>query len=129
MASTSRTFVLAGSALFVPAFLAFGAIAMWIRTDARRISADAVSRFEGDRVHALISLVECDTCSLSARNRAVWALGRLQADAALPSLLARFDGQKCDHATRLCQHELQKAIHMIETRNRPLGVVWHVLGP
>ena len=80
-------------------------------TDAAR---SAMTRYPGDRVQALSTLVDCQTCSLTERNRAIWALGQLRDMRALPTLMRYYTRQKCDHASEVCQHELQKAVEAIQ---------------
>jgi hypothetical protein len=74
------------------------------------ISRTAMDRFGGDRIEALIKLADCETCLLEERNHAVWALGQFRDERALPVLYKYYDGGSCDHASRICQHELEKAI-------------------
>ena len=76
----------------------------------------AETRYPGDRVQALCTLVDCQICSLADRNRAVWALGQLRDPHALPVLMKYYTRQKCDHASDLCQYELQKALEAIQRK-------------
>ncbi|HEY1337086.1 MAG TPA: hypothetical protein VGF59_06220 [Bryobacteraceae bacterium] len=85
-----------------------------IRLDARTQGDRAAARFGGDRIAGLAALVGCDGCGLREREMAAWALGELRDRRALPVLRAHFTGGRCDHATRLCQYELGKAIMRIE---------------
>lgn len=98
-----------------------------IQLELRRMRDVAASRFPGDTVEGLIATVECGNCRMQDRNRAVWALGQMEAEPALETLKARVDGQSCDHATRLCQHELAKAIRLIETREQRAGFWWGIV--
>jgi HEAT repeat protein len=65
-----------------------------------------------DRVLALMAYIESPKHTLKERNRAVWALGQLGDARAVPALQRYVTGEKCDHAHRLCQHELRKAIRL-----------------
>ena len=85
-----------------------------IRFQARTAGNHAAARFGGDRITGLTALVECTHCPLPERDMAVWALGELRDQRALPVLKAHRTGAKCDHATGLCQYELGKAIRKIE---------------
>jgi hypothetical protein len=87
-----------------------GSIQLTVRSTGDR----AAARFGGDRVKGLMSVVECDSCSLRERDMAVWALGELRDRRALPVLKPHFTNAKCNHATGLCQYELGKAIMKIE---------------
>lgn len=110
------------------AFVGFAALVVVIRSGLQRYADEAVARFPGDRLEALMAVVECEDCPLKDRNHAVWALGQMAAEPALPVLEARYDGRKCTHETRLCQYELKKAIRMIERRRGLTGPVWRVIG-
>lgn len=115
----------AASVLLVVAGLLL--IAGVARTSIERFSSDAVQRFPGGRVHALIETVECEECSLPDRNHSVWALGQMEAAPALPALMKRYTGERCDHNRRLCQKELRKAIQMIEERSRRTNFLWRAI--
>jgi hypothetical protein len=125
--TNSRKVVLAGAVLLVPAVVALGGIIYSIQSSVGQFSDAATARFPGGRTEALIAVVECETCSLQERNHAVWTLGRLQAEAALPALKKHYDGQQCTHESRLCQYELQKAIEMIEGRHSANGRFWNLV--
>ena len=66
--------VLGAAALLV---LGFFLIHAWIALTARGNASRAVDRFGGNPVDALIETVECESCALTERNEAVWALGQL----------------------------------------------------
>ncbi len=80
-----------------------------IRSSVKSISAKATQEHAGDRIEALMTYVNSENHSLRERNRAVWALGQIDDERALP-VLERFNtGQPCNHDTSLCQRELGKA--------------------
>jgi hypothetical protein len=83
-------------------------------------ATSAMARYTGGRVEALSALVDCDDCSLSDRNRAIWALGQLRDARALPVLERHYTGGPCNHSADICQDELQKAIKAIRLHS----VVW-----
>ena len=67
-----------------------------------------------DCVKVLIELTEDEEGrTLKERNGAIWALGQLQDKRALPILEEYYTGEECDHEKYLCQHELRKAINLI----------------
>lgn len=76
----------------------------WVRV-AREHHADA-----GDDVDALMTFVLDDAHTLDDRNHAVWTLGRLGDQRAVPLLESRLTGEECDHARALCQREIRKAL-------------------
>ncbi len=115
----SKWFVIVKKILFygVPTCLAFVLIifgwACWsIRLSVKEISAEARREYSGDRVEALITYVQSEKHSLRDRNRAVWALGQLGDESALPVLEKFYSDEPCDHDRYLCQHELKKAIDL-----------------
>jgi hypothetical protein len=87
-------------------------------------SKEAMQRFGGDRVEALIAQVDCQTCSLHERTQAVWALGQLADKRALPVLRKYYTGQPCDHRRLICQHEITKAIRWTEGKSFMLPSIW-----
>lgn len=97
------------------ALAGFFAIHAWIAITARSHAEQAVDRFGGHPVDALLATVDCESCTLADRDHAVWALGQLGKARALPALRRHFTGGPCDHAHTLCQHELRKAIRHLET--------------
>ncbi|MBI4893764.1 MAG: hypothetical protein HY821_24310 [Acidobacteria bacterium] len=104
--------------------LALGAVGLegYIGVTAYRLSQQASERFGGDRVEGLIQQVECTSCAMKERNLAVWALGQIGDQRALPVLREHETGKACNHTKELCQHELTKAIRHIE-RGIPLHSV------
>jgi hypothetical protein len=96
------------------AVLGVFALQGWIRYEAGRTAATADAQFHSGRIQSLARLVECAGCPMRARNRAIWALGELGDPSALPALKRQHTGETCDHETRLCQYELDKAIRKIE---------------
>jgi len=102
---------LGGVVLAVAAFIALG---RWIQVEARQMGTAAMEQFPGDRVEALMALVQSERHTLAERNRAVWALGQLRDARALRVLEKYYTGEPCDHARFLCQHELKKAIALVK---------------
>jgi len=83
-----------------------------IRSSVKSISAEATQEHAGDRIEALMAYANSENHSLRERNRAVWALGQIGDERALP-VLERFNtGQPCNHDTSLCQRELGKAVKL-----------------
>lgn len=103
-----------GAGLAGVVLLAFAGVIAVIHLGVSRFSAEAVARFPADREAALIRMVECTHCQMQDRNHAVWTLGYVGATRALPLLKRLHDGRRCEHETRLRQHELKKAIGKLE---------------
>ncbi len=91
--------------------MGLGAVQLSIEWTVRDWSGDAVHRFGGDRVSALIQTVECDSCAVQDRNHAVWTLATIGDRRALPVVARYYTGGNCrDHRHELCQYELRKAV-------------------
>jgi len=97
------------------AVIGIAAIFLSIEVGVEKQKKQAMARFPGrDPSQALIELVDCEKCSLPERNHAVWALGQIREDRALPVLHKHFHGGPCDHSKFVCQYELSKALKRIE---------------
>jgi PBS lyase HEAT-like repeat len=90
-------------------------------------SRSAMARFSGDRIEALIALVDCQDCRLEDRNHAVWALGQLGDKRALPVLYKYRTGKPCDHSRQICQSEISKAVRWTEGNAYMLPQIWRVM--
>lgn len=95
-------------------FIVYLWVCLDIRSGVKRISAEATQQYPGDRVEALIAYVKSENHSLRQRDFAVWALGRIGDERALPVLTQFYTGGPCDHDHYLCQGELQKAIKLCQ---------------
>jgi hypothetical protein len=97
---------------FVLILIVFVMTCWSIRSSVKSISTEATQEYAGDRIEALMTYVNSENHSLRERNRAVWALGQIGDERALP-VLERFNtGQPCNHDTSLCQRELGKAVKL-----------------
>jgi len=80
--------------------------------------AEAQEEFGGDCVQALVAVLQSDHHSCLEKNRAVWALGQLADERALPALRDLQTGVPCERPCRrdlhLCQYEIDKAIKWCE---------------
>ena len=122
---TYATWIVKGAALVVVALLGiFVAIGLSIGAGVRDASAASVEAYGGERVDALISVVDSPAHSLHERNRAVWALGQLGDPRALPVLERNATRQPCNHAQSICQHELSKAIRLCRGAKNISAFLW-----
>jgi hypothetical protein len=87
-------------------------------------SSKAMEKFGGNRVEALVTLVDCTTCPVTDRTQAVWALGQLRDKRSLPILYKYYTGNPCDHQHMICQNELSKAIRWTEGKSFMLPRIW-----
>jgi len=90
-------------------------------------SRSAMARFSGDRIEALMALVDCQDCRLEDRNHAIWALGQLRDKRALPILYKYRAGKPCNHLRQICQYEISKAIRWTEGNAYMLPQIWRVM--
>jgi len=93
---------------------AFFGIKAWIKADANEFANNAVQVFEKDKVESLIALIDSEDYTIKEKNRAVWALGVLKDESALPKLEALLTDTECNHDESICQYELKKAILKIK---------------
>ena len=70
----------------------------------------AISKYPGNRVQALIRMAESHQECDDEKSRALWALGQLGDEEALPYLIGNYDSTE---ETNLCIHEAQFAIEKI----------------
>jgi hypothetical protein len=95
---------------------AYIGLRIWFKTEINQICDNAMNRYEGDKIEALIALLNDDDQSLKTKNNAIWALGKLNDQRALPTLRRLQTGNECNHSMYVCQHELEKAIDNLEGR-------------
>jgi len=104
-------------AVLLLVLLAAGASWAMIEWGIHSAQKSAAAQFPGrDSTQALIDLVNCENCAMEQRNRAVWTLGQMREERALPVLHKYFYDGPCQHEKNICQHELRKAIKRIEDR-------------
>ncbi len=109
-----RVWWIAAAAVVVVGAGGLAGIRLFIRSEVAATADRAMENYPGDRVHALIQVIDCQDLDLRRRNRAVWALGEIGDPVALPVLRRYHTRDKCNHAVNLCQYELGKAIKKIE---------------
>ncbi len=99
----------------------------WIRFDVKSHCQDAIRTYGGDCTNALISLLDDDNQSLRSRNNAIYALGQLADDRALPTLESYYTGilpEREPLHTTLSQYELKKAITWCKEGNALNWLYW-----
>lgn len=119
LARTDYLKVLRWAATLVLALVLLVAGAAWamIEWGIHSAQESAAAQFPGrDSSQALIDLVNCEKCPMEQRNRAVWTLGQIREQRALPALHSHFYDGPCNHGKSLCQHELRKALKRIESQ-------------
>lgn len=119
--SRLRIALVAGVILLAIAYIG---ISLVIGSGIRSISETALRDFPGDRVSALMALVESDRHGFRDRNRAIWALGQLGDARALPMLEMRYTGTESDERIELSQYEIKKAILLCKGATNISAFVW-----
>lgn len=75
-----------------------------------------MNQYEGDKIEALILVLNSKTQTLEAKNDAIWALGHLKDKRALSVLKNLQSGTECDHSKFVCQREVKKSIAYLEDK-------------
>lgn len=82
-----------------------------------RCAHEAQATYGGDPAQALVALVEDEGASFEARNSAIWALGQLGDERALPTLnkldTAEVQHPPYDSTKYIVQYSVEKAIKQI----------------
>jgi hypothetical protein len=115
------------SALAIGVFIIFAGylfLSYQIGQSVKQTSQNARQQFPGDRVEALMSVVKSEGSSLGEKNKAIWALGQLGDQRALPLLKDQRTGQPCQHGRLICQREVEKAIRHCERGFNITTWVW-----
>ena len=112
------------AALFVLVLVSYVGLGLVIGWEVQSAIAAAQELAPGKPVSALLAVALSDGAPIRSRNRAVWALGQLGAREALPALESLVIDDKCDHETRICQHELRKAIRACSGSPNAGAIIW-----
>ncbi len=97
--------------------IGLAAMLVVIRSGVQRYADEAVARFPGGRIEALMAVVDCEDCRMADRNHAVWALGQMTAEPALPLLKAHYDGGMIEQP-RAIAGTVRRAIEKLHLRWR-----------
>ncbi len=104
--------------------ISFLAVCFIIGHGVHSIGEKALREHPGDKVAALMALVESEQHTYHDKNHAVWALGQLGDRRALPLLRKYYTGGESDENTSLSQYELKKAIALCEGATNIGALVW-----
>ena len=121
MRKKTKTILLIIATSLVLIILAGGlGIFLWIDRTVKKNMAIAQARYPGTAEQALLALLQDERNSFRERTHlAIWTLGRLKSQLALPVLQQFYkddpEGMTCygRHDNMLCQYELYKAIKAI----------------
>ena len=116
-----RIFIYAGIGISLLVLCSTCAVHNWIGRAVKDNISIAQEKYPGTPEDALISFLRDETNSAHNRTHvAIWTLGQLQSDIALPILYEYNkddpEGKTCfgNHGSLLCQYEIHKAIDAIE---------------
>ena len=100
------------------------AVGVVIGHQVERAIAQATHHHAGDAVSALIATAVDPGVDLATRDSAIWALGQLGADEALPALRALETGEDCDHTATVCQRGVRRALEGCSGSFNASAPVW-----
>lgn len=97
-------------------FLTFLSSSLLIGFEVSDRCSDAQDKYEGDCVEVLMQTLDDEENSFRERNQAIWALGQLGDERALPVLEKYYTGDMPDRENpreAISQYELKKAIKWV----------------
>ena len=108
--------------------LFFVITSVWIGFDVKRQCRDAKSEYGQDKcVDALLMILNDEGRGFSARNSAIWALGQLGDEKALPVLQSYYTGIIPDKEPLdgvISQYELKKAVNLTSGGKNLTAIFW-----
>lgn len=113
-----------GTGFIILTFLILGT---WIGVDIKARCLTAQGKYEGDCVEALTQTLDDDTNSLRERNYAIWALGQLGDERALPIVEKYYTGEIPDrepYDETLSQYEMEKTIKLLKGDTNITSWLW-----
>ena len=122
-----RLFFYTIAAIFVAFLLFFLITCIQIDSDVKDQCQRAKAEYSGNCTEALIILLNDETKSFKTRNSAIWALGQLGDNQALPVLQSYYTGDipsKEPINEVISQHELKKAINLTSGGFNITAVFW-----
>ena len=120
--------ILFTGAIGISIFILFFVITCtWIGFDVKTKCFDAKKEYGGSCTESLISLLEDENRGFRARNSAIWALGQLGNQNALPVLQSFYTGNIPDREPldkTISQYELKKAINLTSGGKNITAIFW-----
>jgi len=113
-----------GSSIFL-LFFFIGSV--WIGYEAKNLCQNARWQYGGDCVEALIAQLNDENQGFRARNHAIWALGQLGDNRALPVLQKYYTGNIPDREPldkTISQYELKKAVNLASGGTNITAWMW-----
>ena len=97
-------------------------MSFYIESRVQQTCEIALKCYAGDKIAALFAMIEGEDGCSKGKSRALWALGQLGDERALPFLRERYGGLE---EANVCIHEAQFAIRKIEEERFNLpGFLW-----
>lgn len=105
--------------MFITMLVLYGLGAKLVFSGVQRYADEAQETYGGDHVGALIALVEDEDASFEKRNGAIWALGQIGSERALPTL-QKLDTDEVqeppyDSTKYILQYSVEKSIKQINS--------------
>ncbi len=100
---------------------------VWIGHEAKNLCQQAQWQYGGDCVEALIAQLDDEHQGFRNRNHAIWALGQMGDDRALPVLEKYYTGDIPDREPldeTISQYELKKAINLASGGTNITVSIW-----
>ena len=121
--------IYAGGIIFLLFVYFFFITSSWIGYGVKNTCNNAQMQFEGDCVEALMQTVNADFATNVSKNSAIWALGQLGDNRALPLLESKYtgeipEGKMGPWEEGISQYELQKAIKLLNNGWNISAFVW-----
>ena len=118
---TGKTLIIVLASVVVLFAVSVMAMNVWIRSDVKKNISIALEKYPGTAEEALISFLQDEKNSPTDRTHiAIWTLGMLKSEKALPILRSYYKGdpkgETCQHDRMICQYGLHKAIKQIESK-------------
>jgi len=107
--------------------LTFLITSTWIGISVRDQCQVAKGKYQGDCVEVLMQTVDDDNNSLRDRNYAIWSLGQIGDDRALPIIEKYYTGNIPDrepYDETLSQYEMKKTIKLLNGGSNWTHIVW-----
>ena len=95
---------------------AYAGLWIWFKSDIDRICQNAMKQYEGDKIEALLSVLNSEHQTFDIKNEAIWALGKLRDKRSLSVLKRLRTGTACDHHRFVCQRGVERSIAVLEGR-------------
>ena len=120
--------LLYAAAIGISIFLLFFVVTCtWIGFDVKQQCRNAKSQYGGDCVESLVVLLKDENRGFKDRNSAIWALGQLGDNRALPVLQSYYTGDIPEREPldkTISQYELKKAVNLTSGGYNITAFIW-----